>query len=193
MLINFLRSAHRRWTAFVSFLRLLLPRCLGLRVSCGMRVGRRIQWPFGNLRNIRLGENVSLGSGGWFYLPLHKRTSCIHIEAGTAVGNDFVIAASDSIHIGRDCLISFRVAIMDSSHITGWGIGPVTSGITPGKPVKIGDKCFIGCNTVIMPGVRLGANCIVGANSVVTKSFDEGSIMAGAPAKLLRVIVPPKS
>jgi acetyltransferase-like isoleucine patch superfamily enzyme len=39
---------------------------------------------------------------------------------------------------------------------------------------------------VIMPGVKLGENCVVGANSVVTKSFEAGSVIAGAPAKLLR-------
>ena len=77
---------------------------------------------------------------------------------------------------------------MDHSHVTGPGIGPVTSGLTEGKPVSIGDKCFLGCNVVIMPGVKLGENCVVGANSVVTKSFESGSVIAGAPAKLLRKI-----
>jgi lipopolysaccharide O-acetyltransferase len=82
---------------------------------------------------------------------------------------------------------------MDHSHVTGAGIGPVTSGLTKGEPVSIGDKCFLGCNVVIMPGVKLGANCIVGANSVVTKSFENGSVIAGAPAKLLYTLVSEKS
>ena len=193
MWFDLLRSTHRGVNGLISFLRLLLPRCLGLRTGHGVRVGGGIAWPMGNLRNIQLAENVSLGMRGWFYLPLNNRQARLHIEAGTSVGNDFVITANDSIHIGRDCLISYRVTIMDHSHVTGWGIGPVTSGLTPGKPVEIGDRCFIGCNAVIMPGVRLGANCIVGANSVVTESFEAGSVVAGAPAKLLRVIAPLKN
>jgi len=59
--------------------------------------------------------------------------------------------------------------------------------LTPGKPVSIGDKCFVGCNVVIMPGVRLGANCVVGAklggNKVVLR---RGSVIAGAPARVVR-------
>jgi lipopolysaccharide O-acetyltransferase len=110
----------------------------------------------------------------------------IQIGSGTAIGNDFVITANAQIEIGRDCLLSYRVTVMDHSHITGAGVAPVSSGLTDGKPVTIGDKCFLGCNVVIMPGVKLGENCVVGANSVVTKSFEAGSVIAGAPAKLLR-------
>ena len=188
MWVALLRRAHAGWAAACSSWRLLVPRCLGLRPARGLRVGPRIQWPLGNLRNLEIEEGVSLGSGGWFYLPLHHRASRIHIGAGSAVGNDFVITANHAVRIGRECLISYRVSIMDHSHRAGWGINPVASGMTPGQPVEIGDRCFIGCNVVIMPGVCLGANCIVGANSVVTKSFATGSVVAGAPARLLRVL-----
>ena len=192
MFVNVLRTTHNGWNLVASSFRLLLPRCLGLKTGSGVRAGRGIQWPMGNLRNIQLGKNVSLGKNGWFYLPLHNRKARIQIGDGTAVGNDFVITANDSIQIGSDCLLSYRVTVMDHSHVTGWNVKPVSSGLTPGKAIEIGDRCFIGCNSVIMPGVRLGANCVVGANSVVTKSFEEGSVVAGAPARLLRSIASPK-
>jgi len=51
------------------------------------------------------------------------------------------------------------------------------------KPVKIGEASWIGFNAMLMPGVNLGRGCIVGAGSVVTKSFPEGSVVAGNPAK----------
>lgn len=52
--------------------------------------------------------------------------------------------------------------------------------------IKIGDDCFIGQNSIILPGVTLGNNIIVGAGSVVTKSFtDEGIIIGGNPAKVI--------
>lgn len=57
------------------------------------------------------------------------------------------------------------------------------------KSVKIGKYCWIGMNTMIMPGVCLGDNTIVGAGSVVTKSFEEGNcVIAGNPAKLIKVL-----
>ena len=50
--------------------------------------------------------------------------------------------------------------------------------------VTIGNKCFIGINSILLPGVELGDNTIVGAGSVVTKSFREGNIViAGNPAR----------
>ena len=188
MLVKLLRSFHSGWRRFVSFFRLLLPRCLGLRTGHRVRVGGGIEWPLGNMRNIELGNHVSLGERGWFYLPLNNRKAKIQIGSGTEIGNEFVIASHDSIIIGADCLISFRVTIMDQTHVTGWGVNPVTSGATVPRPVVIGEKCYIGCNAVIMAGVQLGANCIVGANSVVMRSFPAGSVISGSPARLLRLL-----
>lgn len=52
-------------------------------------------------------------------------------------------------------------------------------------PVKIKDNCFIGMNSIILPGVTIGANCVVGAMSVVTRSVPDGCVIAGNPAKIL--------
>ena len=139
-----------------SFFRLLLPRCLGLRTGGGVRVGGGIEWPLGNLRNIQLGENVSLGKRGWFYLPLNNRQARIHIGAGTAIGDYFTISSNESIRIGKNCLMSYRVSILDHDHITGLGVNPVTSGIMKGEPIEIGDNTFVGTGVVIMRGAKIG-------------------------------------
>ena len=49
--------------------------------------------------------------------------------------------------------------------------------------INIGNNCFIGANTVILPGVTLSDNIVVAAGSVVTKSFFENNIIGGNPAK----------
>ena len=56
-----------------------------------------------------------------------------------------------------------------------------------GKDIIIGNNCWIGMNSVILPGVILGDHTIVGTGSIVTKSFPEGNcIIAGNPAKKIK-------
>ena len=191
--LSFLRGLHSGLDTFRTGLRLAPLRFFGLSPGRDVRVGKRVRWPLMNLRQIVLGDGVKLGSNGWFYIPIANRSANITIGRGSAVGDDFAISCNNNIRIGNDCLIGFRVSILDFDHIVGRDIHPVSSGITKGEPITIDDDCFIGCGAVILRGVKLGKNCIVGANSVVTKSFDEGSVLAGVPAKLLRNIALPKA
>jgi acetyltransferase-like isoleucine patch superfamily enzyme len=58
-----------------------------------------------------------------------------------------------------------------------------------GKDIIIGEKCWIGMNSVILPGVILGPHTTVGAGSIVTKSFSDGyCVISGNPARKLRDI-----
>ncbi|WP_243642373.1 acyltransferase [Marinobacterium mangrovicola] len=52
--------------------------------------------------------------------------------------------------------------------------------------IKIGSNCFIGANSIILPGVEINDGCIIAAGSVVTKSISPNSIVAGNPAKVIR-------
>lgn len=55
------------------------------------------------------------------------------------------------------------------------------------KEVRIGKYCWLGMNSVILPGVTIGDFTIVGAGSVVTKSFPDGyCVIGGNPAKIIK-------
>ena len=51
--------------------------------------------------------------------------------------------------------------------------------------VFIGDNCFIGFGSIILPNVRIGNNCIIGAGSIVTKDIPDNSIAVGNPCKVI--------
>lgn len=51
--------------------------------------------------------------------------------------------------------------------------------------IQIRDNCFIGVNTIILPGVTIGPDSIVGAGSVVTKDVPPQSVVAGVPARTI--------
>lgn len=55
-------------------------------------------------------------------------------------------------------------------------------------PVTIGDRCWIGANVTICPGVTIGENSVIGAGSVVTKDIPPNVIAAGNPCRVLRPI-----
>ena len=55
------------------------------------------------------------------------------------------------------------------------------------KDVIIGENCWIGMNSVILPGVLLGNKTIVGAAYIVTKIFPEGNcVIVGNPARKVK-------
>jgi acetyltransferase-like isoleucine patch superfamily enzyme len=111
----------------------------------------------------------------------------IEIGEDVYIGSYLYMACVGRIAIGDGSVLSENVFINDSNH----GVDPERGLIMqqdlvhPGD-VRIGRNCFLGLRSAIMPGVTLGDHCIVGINSVVTKSFPAFSMIAGAPAVLIK-------
>ncbi len=96
------------------------------------------------------------------------------------VGNYF--QAIGKITIGRGTYIAPNVGLITANH----DLTNLDAHLEP-KPIVLGEKCWIGMNSVILPGITLGEGTVVGAGSVVTKSFSEGHcVIAGNPAKKIR-------
>ena len=84
------------------------------------------------------------------------------------------------IEIGPETLIAFDAIILSHDFATERHSGKFA------QMTRIGSKCFIGCASIIMPGVTVGDECIVASGSVVTKDVPSNSIVGGNPAKILR-------
>ncbi|MEN6612824.1 MAG: acyltransferase [Armatimonadota bacterium] len=91
-------------------------------------------------------------------------------------------ASEAKIKIGRGSYIAPGVGIITANH----DIDRLECS-APGQEVVIGERCWIGMNSIILPGVTLGPHTIVGAGAVVTGSFPEGHcVIAGVPAKQVK-------
>ena len=155
----------------------------------GAKIGKNCYFAFGariigiNISNLKIGDNVIIGRRSWIG---HLKQGKIFIGKNTTLGGDIVISSSNSISIGDGVLTSYRVTIVDHYHKFYNGVSPVSTGVTFGEPINIGNNCFIGANSCIFGGVTLGEGCIVSANSMVNRSFPANSVIGGVPAQILK-------
>ncbi|MEA2254920.1 MAG: hypothetical protein QOG35_965, partial [Solirubrobacteraceae bacterium] len=113
----------------------------------------------------------------------------IAIGEGTFLNHGVMVAAMDRVQIGAHCMFANGCFVTDANHRYDDASRPITwQGFTSKGPTRIGDNVWCGANVVVTSGVTIGARSVIGANSVVTSDVPEGSIAAGAPARVLRPI-----
>ncbi len=88
------------------------------------------------------------------------------------------------ITIGDDCLIGHNCTICTVNHSK----DPASRGDMTCRPVKIGNRVWIGANVTILPGVTVGDGAIVAAGAVVGKDVEPNSLVGGVPAKFIKYI-----
>lgn len=108
----------------------------------------------------------------------------VSIGERTFINQECFFDAFDQITIGADVAFGPRVTVLTSSHET--GPSSRRSGAIQGKPVIIGDGCWIGAAATILPGVTIGAGCVVAAGAVVTAECAPNGLYAGVPARRVR-------
>lgn len=90
--------------------------------------------------------------------------------------------ALGKIYIGSGSYIGPNVGLITSNH----EFNKLDKHMEP-EAIVLGEKCWIGMNSTILPGVILGDRTVVGAGSVVTHSFPYGHcLIAGNPARLIK-------
>jgi len=100
----------------------------------------------------------------------------MEIGEGTAISGSAKLDLTNplGIHIGRYSVVTFGAAILTHDYVN-----------NVDRDVRIGDNCFIGAHSIILPGVTIGDGCIVAAGSVVARDVPAGSLVAGNPARVV--------
>ncbi|CAL7963031.1 Transferase [Gammaproteobacteria bacterium] len=144
-------------------------------IYAGNKIGDNFR--AGNKANIRelntIGNNVSIGT-------LSVIEHHVVIEDGVRVHSQVFIPEFTTLR--QSCWIGPNVVFTNAKYPQ----SPNVKKELKGAIVEMFAK--IGANSTILPEVVIGKNALVGAGSVVVKNINEGTIVAGNPAKFLRKI-----
>ena len=187
----------------IRWLKALLDWCarFGIASRSGVEVSprTRVGW-----RKIRFLDGCRLSIGGGSIVEaaiiFDRAGGAVRIGERTFIGASTLVCA-ESIDVGNDVLVSWGCTVVDhNSHSLAWSdrsrdVEQWYEGRKDWTPVdraavRIGDKAWIGFNAIILKGVTIGEGAVVGAGSVVTRDVSPWTVVAGNPAKSIRLIEP---
>lgn len=145
-----------------------------------------------NKRNIVYGTNLTTGYN--LRLEASDNHKSLFLGSNVIIGDYCHIVGRSKVIIGDNVLIASRVYISDTSHgkydenknSSNPSVAPNERKLEY-KEVYIGKNVWIGENVCILSGVVIGDGCVIGANAVVTKNVPKNCVVAGIPAKIIKI------
>lgn len=134
------------------------------------------------------------GKGTFLQSPIQFDYGCfISVGENFYANFNFTVLDTCPVTIGDNVYIGPNVSIVTALHY----LDPVPRrmryrddgspyDIEFGKPITIGNDCWIASNVVICAGVTIGDNCVIGAGSVVTRDIPSNTLAAGNPCRVIR-------
>jgi acetyltransferase-like isoleucine patch superfamily enzyme len=146
---------------------------------------------------LQIGKKGRIELGRWSWLGLGTKIRCheglVEIGAKTVLGQECTISAYQRVSIGRECVIADRVMMIDFDHGVTEVERPVRLQGIYKRDVVVGNNVWIGYAACILRGVIVGDNAVIGTNAVVTRDVPANAVVAGVPAKVIRMREDPKT
>lgn len=135
-------------------------------------------------------ENVEIGDGvyvGHYTILKGYYRGRMVIGNGTWIGQQCFFHSAGNLTIGRNVGIGPGVKIITSFHADEGISKPILHAGIRFAAVVIEDDADIGIGSIILPGVLIGKGSQIGAGAVVASNIPEYAVVAGVPARLLRM------
>lgn len=128
-----------------------------------------------NVYKMQMASNVVIYGRGEFRAPNN-----IIIGRGSIIGDQAVLDARNGIELGENVNFSTGVWIWTEQHDYNC---PQFSCTDKGGKVIIGDRAWLSCRSIVLPGVTIGEGAVIAAGAVVTQDVPPYTIYGGVPAK----------
>jgi acetyltransferase-like isoleucine patch superfamily enzyme len=188
--VAFLRFARRhkmlRWTyvPLISRWLWLKLRWRGRLVTDGLCfVCPGVKFEIGPDATVVLGRWSWIGHGS----KIRAHEGVISIGAKSVLGQECTLSCFQHISIGRECIIADRTMMIDFDHTIADIERPIREQGINKRDVRVGHNVWIGYGACILRGVTVGDNTVIGTSAVVTSDVPDDAIVAGAPARVLRM------
>jgi acetyltransferase-like isoleucine patch superfamily enzyme len=146
-------------------------------------LGRRLELQIARGGIVQFGRFVWIGDG----TKIRCHEGVVEIGAKTVMGQECTISAYQRVRIGEQCVIADRAMFIDFDHGVVEVERPIRVQGIYKRDVEVGSNVWIGYGACILRGVRVGDNSIVGTNSVVTRDVPANAVVAGIPARVIRM------
>ncbi|HEU4656984.1 MAG TPA: acyltransferase [Capillimicrobium sp.] len=143
-----------------------------------------------------IGKDATVHLGRWSWIghgtKVRSHEGEVRIGAKTVLGQECTISSFQHVSIGRECIVADRVMLIDFDHGVVEVERPIREQGIYKRDVRVGNNVWIGYGACILRGVTVGDNTIIGTSSVVTRDVEDNAVVAGVPAKLIRMREAPK-
>jgi len=155
-------------------------RCV---IAAGARVGRStVICRAAAGKSVRLGR-VIIHDG----VIIDALNGFVEIGDRTELNPYCVLYGTGGLRIGKECGIATHTVIVAANHRFDRLDTPIMRQPIRAQGITIGDDVWIAAGCTILDGVELASGTVVAAGAVVADSFPPGSVVAGVPARLLRL------
>jgi acetyltransferase-like isoleucine patch superfamily enzyme len=132
---------------------------------------------------IRIGSDVEMFEGAF----LHCQNGSIDIGDHTAIGPNVTLYGTGGLRIGSKCSIAAETTVVSSSHRFERLDVSIREQGNDLKETVIEDDVWIAAGVTIAYGTTVGRGAVIGANSFVCDDVPSMSIVAGVPARMIRL------
>jgi acetyltransferase-like isoleucine patch superfamily enzyme len=154
------------------------------RIAPDVKLGRNVRiYAFVNLYGCEIGDETSIGA-------------FVEIQKGAKIGARCKIQSHtficEGVTIEDEVFVGHNVSFINDAYPRATTDDGRMQGAADWSPIPtyVKRRASIGTGAVLLGGITVGEGAVVGAGSVVTRDVPAGSVVAGNPARVLRMVEP---